>query len=83
LTGEQGVLIPHQNVAHLFLSDEVSQAVEKGLFHIWPLHTIKEGIELLTGVEAGLEEPYPEGTVFALVEKRLREMEGTEVADKA
>ncbi len=78
LTGEQGVIIPHQNVTNLFLSDEVRQAVENGQFHIWPVRTIKEGIELLTGVEAGEGEPYPEGSVYALVEKRLQEMEGSD-----
>ncbi len=53
LTGEQGVMIPHQNEQHLMLSHEVVDAVKKGQFHIWSVRTIDEGIEILTGVAAG------------------------------
>ena len=74
LTGKQGVIIPYQNVPNLFLADEVIEAVKAGLFHIWPVRNIKEGIEILTGVEAGDGPPYPPGTVYALVEERLAEM---------
>lgn len=75
--GTQGVIIPHQNVRHLMLKEEVIQAVRDGSFHIWPVATIDEGIEILTGVPAG--EPredggYPEGTVHYLVNRRLQEM---------
>jgi len=74
LTGEQGVLIPAQNVDNLMLSDEVVEAVKEGKFHIYPVSTVEEGIETLTGVPAGtLQEDgtYPEGTVFARVAERL------------
>lgn len=53
LTGEQGVMIPHQNEQHLMLSHEVLEAVRKGKFHIWSVKTIDEGIEILTDVNAG------------------------------
>lgn len=53
LDGTQGVLIPIQNLSNLMLRNEVLQAVEKGLFHVWAASTIDEGIELLTGVPAG------------------------------
>lgn len=77
LTGEQGVMIPHQNVKNLMLKDEVIQAVKKGLFHIWQVRTVEEGIEILTGVEAGTpdeEGNYPEGTVFYEINNRLEKM---------
>jgi predicted ATP-dependent protease len=77
LTGEQGVLIPAANVRHLMLKPAVVEAVEKGLFHVWSASTIAEGIELLTGVPAGARlanGTYPEGTVHARVEHRLRDM---------
>lgn len=54
LTGRQGVMIPQQNITHLALNDEVIQAVQDGQFHIYPVRTIDEGIEVLTGVEARL-----------------------------
>jgi len=77
LTGEQGVLIPRQNVKNLMLRDDVVQAVKEGKFHIWSVGTIDEGIEILTGVPAGERQPdggYPEGTVNFVVGKRLEEL---------
>src|SRR5690606_17624117 len=77
LTGEQGVMIPHQNVKNLMLKDEVIQAVKQGLLHIWQVQNVEEGIEILTGVEAGTpdeEGNYPEGTVFYEINGRLEKM---------
>ena len=53
LDGNHGVMIPIQNVKNLNLSDEVVNAVKEGLFHIYAVSTIEEGIEVLTGVPAG------------------------------
>jgi len=53
LTGKQGVLIPHQNVSDLQLNMEVVNAVISGKFHIYPVETIEEGLEILTGYKAG------------------------------
>ncbi len=77
LTGEQGVLMPVKNLKNLMLRDEVVEAVKKGQFHIWAVTTIDQGLEVLTGIEAGqrLEGGgYPEGSVNFAVEKSLREM---------
>ena len=52
LTGEQGVLIPQQNVRHLMLDDPVVEAVADGKFFVLPVSTIDEGIEALTGMSA-------------------------------
>ncbi len=49
LTGNQGVIIPYQNVDYLMLSDEIVEAVKGGSFHIYAVKHIYEGIELLTG----------------------------------
>ena len=76
LTGDQGVMIPHQNVRNLMLREEVVKAVEEGQFHIYSVKTIDEGIEVLTGVPAGeLQEDhaYLEGTINYLVNRRLQE----------
>ncbi|MCK7467452.1 MAG: hypothetical protein MZU91_04520 [Desulfosudis oleivorans] len=54
LTGGQGVMIPQLNVPELILRKDVVKAVAEGKFHIWPVKTIDEGIELLTGVPAGV-----------------------------
>lgn len=75
LTGTQGVMIPHQNVEDLMLKDEVIEAVKGGKFHIYPIKTIDQGIELLTGIPAGIRlenNLYPEGTLFHKVDAKLR-----------
>ena len=77
LTGDQGVLIPAANVENLMLCEEVVEAVEAGQFHVYPIATVEEGIEILTGVAAGeLQDDgdYPEGTVFGRVAARLEEI---------
>lgn len=77
LTGGQGVVIPATNVADLMLREEIVEAVRRRKFHIYPVATIEEGIEILTGRAAGTRGKggaFPEGTVHALVELRLAEM---------
>ena len=54
LTGKQGVIIPWQNVKDLVLNDEVVEAVKDGMFHIYPISHVDEGIEILTGVSVGV-----------------------------
>ena len=80
LTGTQGVLIPAENVEDLMLRDEVIDAVAKKKFHIYPVATIEQGIEILTGVRAGKRGKagkFEPGSVFAEVDSRLREMADT------
>ncbi|CAH2214969.1 Lon protease family protein [Tepidibacter aestuarii] len=50
LTGDQGVMIPIQNVKNLMLNDEIIQAVKDGVFHIYAVSNISEGLEVLTGL---------------------------------
>jgi lon-related putative ATP-dependent protease len=80
LTGKQGVLIPAENVDDLMLNDEVIAAVANGLFHIFPVSTVAQGIEILTGVRAGKKTPsgkFEAGSVFGKVDARLRQMAST------
>jgi len=77
LTGKQGVLIPSSNVQHLMLRLDVVEAAKEGRFHIYPVETIDDGIELLTGVEAGARDKngeFPPGSVNGLVEARLQDL---------
>ncbi len=56
------------------LREEVVQAVAEGKFHIWPVTTVDEGIEILTGMPAGVrgeDGAYPEDTVNGRVDRRL------------
>ena len=63
LTGEQGVLIPESNVKHLMLRQEVVDACADGRFRVYPVSTVEEGIEILTGL--------PADEVFTKVEETL------------
>ncbi len=77
LTGTQGVLIPAANVKHLMLRKDVVQAVADEKFHIYPIGTVDEGIELLTGISAGQADEnhrYPEDTINGMVRKTLAKM---------
>jgi len=76
LTGKQGVIIPKANVPDLMLREEVVEAVRAGLFHVYAISTIDEGIELLTGIPGGHPDRkgrYLEGTIGARVSQRLRD----------
>jgi lon-related putative ATP-dependent protease len=70
----QGVLIPAANVKHLMLRADIGEAAAHGRFGVYPIRTIDEGIELLTGTPAGERDAdgcYPSGSVNARVEARL------------
>ncbi|MSO69012.1 MAG: ATP-dependent protease [Alphaproteobacteria bacterium] len=75
LTGKQGVLIPQANVKHLMLRKDVVDACKAGKFVVYPIATIDQGIELLTGVSAGArggDGKYPKDSINGRVEQRLR-----------
>ncbi|MGD8806879.1 MAG: ATP-binding protein [Chloroflexota bacterium] len=83
LTGDQGVLIPAANVKHLMLRQDVVEAVADGNFHIYPIETVEQGIEVLTGKPAGEiddEGVFPEDSINRLVVDRLEDMAETQRA---
>jgi lon-related putative ATP-dependent protease len=74
LTGRQGVIIPRSNVKNLMLKREVVQAADAHQFHIYPVESVEEGIEILTGVPAGARDDkglFPADSVYGRVQKRL------------
>ncbi len=74
LTGDQGVIIPRTNVADLMLREDICQAVEDGNFNVWAVDTVDDGIEILTGIKAGVLDKhghYPKGTVNYAVQQGL------------
>ena len=74
MNGENGVLIPASNAAHLMLRDDVIEAARQGRFHIYPVKTIDQGIELLTGKAAGKRRrngAFAAGTINRMVDDRL------------
>lgn len=77
LTGEQGVMIPARNLRELMVRKDLVEEVRKGRFHVWAVSEIEEGIEIMTGVPAGRPAAgggYPEGTLFAKVDARLKSL---------
>ncbi|MEX2115312.1 MAG: ATP-binding protein [Bacteroidota bacterium] len=85
-TGSQGVMIPSTNAPELMLREEVVQAVADGKFHIYAIDSVEQGIEILTGVKAGVRATssgFEAGTVFgraadqlAVYAQQWREFEG-------
>ncbi|TFG60979.1 MAG: ATP-binding protein [Spirochaetales bacterium] len=77
LTGSQGVIIPRQNVPHLMVSKEVADAVSAGQFHVYAVSNIDQGMEILSGLEAGERNrkgDFPDNTFNHLVEKNLKSL---------
>jgi predicted ATP-dependent protease len=80
LTGTQGVMMPESNVEDLMLREDILEAVAAGQFHIWPVAQVEQGIEILTQTAAGGKNgdgKFEPGTVFALMDERLRDMAKT------
>ena len=77
LTGEQGVVIPAANVKNLMLRADVVEAARGGKFHVWPVESVDDALELLCGLPAGERDEageYPEGSVNGRVEARIAEL---------
>ncbi len=77
LTGNQGVIIPKQNIKDLMLSENIIKAVSEGKFSIFAISNIDEGVELLMNIPAGLADEngnYPKGSLYGRVNDKLDEM---------
>lgn len=76
LTGEQGVLIPVQNISHLMLKEEVIDAVREGLFSIYAVNHIDEGIEILMNCPAGYQNgKFIPGSVYDLAYRKIKKFQ--------
>ncbi|MDD3895139.1 MAG: ATP-dependent protease, partial [Syntrophomonadaceae bacterium] len=76
LNGRQGVIIPIQNVSQLMLDDEVIEAIGQKQFNLWAISHIDQGLEILTGKEAGTRDDYgrfPADSIHYLVDQKLRQ----------
>ncbi len=77
LTGHQGVIIPRQNIKTLILPSKVLDAIERKKFHIYPISTIDEGMEILTLRQSGVRNVkgnFPPDTINHTIENRLRKL---------
>ena len=76
LTGTQGVIIPRTNIESLMLRADILQAVDDGKFSIYAIDTVDDGIEILTGIKAGIPDAkgeYPKGTINRMVQDSLKQ----------
>jgi lon-related putative ATP-dependent protease len=82
-TGAGGVIIPESNAGDLMLRHDVAQAAADGQFHVWPVKTVHEALELLTGHLIGAldaDGEYPEGSLLGLARQRAFEFWGRTLA---
>ena len=85
LTGDQGVILPAQNVQHLMLRQDVIDAVAAGQFHLYAVQTVEDALSLLMGRPAGQPSPegkYPAGSLYAEVMRQLRNWQKLEDGEK-
>ncbi|WP_320130503.1 AAA family ATPase [uncultured Sphaerochaeta sp.] len=77
LTGKQGVIIPYQNIKNLILPYDLLEALKNHTFHIYPIKTIDEGMQLLTGRPPGKRNTkgnFSANNFNYSIEERLRKM---------
>lgn len=86
LTGGHGVMIPKSNVRNLMLDQEVIEAVREGLFHIYAVSSVDEGIEVLTGEPSGHQRAdgsWTPGSLNDRVQKKLVELSQIAIRERA
>jgi lon-related putative ATP-dependent protease len=75
LDGSHGVLIPEANVKDLMLKEDVVKACQNGLFKVYPISHVDEGIEILTGFPAGVRGKngdFPKNSINYKVDQKLK-----------
>ncbi len=80
LNGSQGVIIPESNIDNLMLDQEVVDSVKEGKFHVWAIKNIEEGLEILTGLQAGekaKDGTYPRESIHYLVNEKIKEYQAS------
>jgi predicted ATP-dependent protease len=76
LTGDQGVIVPRDNLSHVLLQGELIEAVRTGGFHVYAVNHINEAMEVLTGMPCGraYKDGSYDGGLYALADERLSEL---------
>ncbi|MEY2863102.1 MAG: hypothetical protein RLY58_809 [Pseudomonadota bacterium] len=84
LSGQQGVILPVQNVQHLMLRQDVIDAVQAGQFHLHAVRTVEETLALLMNQAAGVmnkKGQYAKDTVYGEVMRQLKNWQKLEEGD--
>ncbi len=76
LTGKQGIIFPYQNIRNLMLPPNIREAIDKGLFSLWPVKTVEEAFFCLTGHIPGKWSPktksFTRNSAFEKIYKNLK-----------
>ena len=81
LTGEQGVILPAANQVHLMLHRDVRDAVEQGLFSVYPVRRVDDAMQLLCGLEPGEADDcgnYPPGSFNQRIQQRIEQLQNAQ-----
>lgn len=81
LTGQQGVIIPRQNVQHLMLRQDIIQAVAEQRFHIHAIENIEQALELLMNRPIGTPDKkgnYPSDSIYHAVIQQLEQWQNVD-----
>lgn len=85
LNALQGVIIPASNQVHLMLREDIRQAAEQGMFHIYTAVHVEDVMELLSGLPAGALNKsgnYPQQSFNHKIQQRIRELRKQEQQSK-
>ena len=77
LSGKQGVIIPKQNIKSLILPTKIVKAIKEKRFHIYPISSINQGMEILTLRHCGernIKGNFPLNTANRIIEDRLKKL---------
>ncbi len=77
LTGQQGVLLPADNIEHLMLPIRIREAVDAGQFAIYPVQHISDILALLTDIPVGRplkNGGFTKNSLCDRADKRLQEL---------
>lgn len=76
-TGNQGVVIPEQNVKDLMLRHDIIDDIKAGNFTVHSIKKIEDGIPLFFGIDAGDADEsgtYPVDTLFGKVLTKIKQL---------
>lgn len=75
LNKDNGCIIPIQNVNDLMLHHDIINDCKSGLFHIWAISNIDEGVELLFNLQPGKSDSkgfYSKNSLYGLVQEKIK-----------
>jgi len=88
LNGMQGVLLPASNVSNLMLSQKVLNAVDKGLFKIYPVNHVNDALVCLTGIKTGMKSgsispnKFPKESIYGYISQKFSKLNEKQNDDK-